>query len=345
MSSPDWRKALLPITATLHEAIQCVDKSSMQIAIVVSKDDVLVGTVTDGDIRRGILKGLRLTCSVESVINRDPFVVPPELPHSSVLQLMRTNNIQHLPVVGESGQVLDLIRFGDLLSSNVKNNSMVIMAGGKGSRLHPHTLDCPKPLLEVGGKPMMEHILDRAISEGFQNFIIAINYLGHMIEDYFGDGQKWGINISYLKEETALGTAGALSLLEKIPDKPLIVTNGDVLTDIRYSEMLEFHNRERTKATMAVRQHEWQNPFGVVQTNNGEIISFDEKPIVRSYINAGIYALDPVVLKLLQKNEYCDMPTLFTQVSGQLGSTIVYPIHEQWIDVGRPDDLRSARSK
>jgi NDP-sugar pyrophosphorylase family protein len=216
---------------------------------------------------------------------------------------------------------------------------MVIMAGGKGIRMRPYTENCPKPMLEVGGKPMLEHIIERSKADGFRNFIIALNYLGHMIEDHFGDGSNWKVKISYLREEEPLGTAGALSILQKSLDKPFLVTNGDVMTDIHYCDMLDFHLHHNAMATMAVSQYEIQNQFGVVKTKGLEIEGFEEKPIYRSHINSGIYVLNPDVLNLLESNKRCDMPTLFEQIKENGGRTIVYPMHEPWLDVGRPEDI------
>jgi NDP-sugar pyrophosphorylase family protein len=217
------------------------------------------------------------------------------------------------------------------------------MAGGKGMRLRPHTESCPKPMLEVGGKPMLQHILERAIADGFRNFIISLNYLGNMIEEYFGDGSNYGVTINYLNEDVPLGTAGCLSLLPSRPNLPFIVTNGDVLTDVNYSELLDFHIHHEANATMAVRQHEIRNQFGVVQIKGLEIEGFEEKPIYRSHVNAGIYALNPAVLNYLEHKRYCDMPVLFDRIKKDSGRTIVYPMHELWLDIGRPEDRISAR--
>ncbi|MDC0831669.1 sugar phosphate nucleotidyltransferase [Geitlerinema sp. CS-897] len=217
------------------------------------------------------------------------------------------------------------------------------MAGGKGTRLRPLTETCPKPLLPVAGKPMLEHILDRAKSQGFRRFVFAVHYLGHLIEEHFGDGSRWQVQIDYLREESPLGTAGALSLLDVAPEDPFLVTNGDVLTDIHYGEMLEFHETHKAIATMAVRLHEWQNPFGVVHTQGVDIVGFEEKPIVRSHVNAGIYALDPKAVEILVPNQRCDMPSLFSRLHKEGGRTIVYPIHELWLDVGRESDFQRAQ--
>jgi len=197
-------------------------------------------------------------------------------------------------------------------------------------------------MLPVAGKPMLEHIIERAKLEGFNQFVLAIHYLGHMIEEHFGNGNRLGIQINYLKEKSPLGTAGALALLNPLPDEPFVVTNGDVVTDIRYGELLDFHIRHSAAATMAVRVHEWQHPFGVVQTNGVEIIGFEEKPIAKSHINAGVYALNPMTMSELSKDERCDMPTLFRRLQEKQIRTVAYPMHEPWLDVGRPEDLSLA---
>lgn len=339
-----WRKTLLPANATLHQAICCLDESSLQIAIVVAENDRLLGTLTDGDIRRGLLRGLEMSSPVEGIIHRDPLVVPPQWGRDTVLQLMQANKVHQLPVVDESRCVVGLHLWDDLLSPGKRSNVIVIMAGGRGTRLGAHTENCPKPLLPVGGKPMLEHIIERAKTEGFEHFVLAIHYLGQMIEDHFGNGSQLQVKIEYLREQAPLGTAGALGLLQSRPTEPFLVTNGDVLTDIRYGELLDFHIRHRASATMAVRLHEWQHPFGVVKTEGVDIVGFEEKPVARSHINAGIYVLEPHVLDSIGKDEHCDMPTLFARVQDKPARTIVYPMHEPWLDVGRPADLEKARS-
>ncbi len=340
----DWRKTRLPASACLQQAIQNLDESALQIVLVVDQANRLVGTITDGDIRRGLLRGLTMSSAIESVIHRNPLVVPPAMPYDAVLQLMLANNIRQLPIVDEAMHLHGLHSLDDLSAPAERENIMVIMAGGQGTRLRPHTENCPKPLLPVAGKPMLEHIIERAKSEGFRSFVLATHYLGHMIEDYFGDGGRWQVEIEYLREETPLGTAGAISILPRRPTASFVVTNGDVLTDIGYSELLDFHGRHGAMATMSVRLHEWQHPFGVVHTKGVEIVSFEEKPVVRTHVNAGVYALDPSALDVLSRAEFCDMPTLFARLQEQGQRTIVYPMHEPWLDVGRPEDLDRARA-
>jgi len=343
MAVDRWRRALLDKNATLRQAIRGLEESATQIMLVVDDYGILLGTLTDGDIRRGLLRGVELDSPVESIMHREALVVPPQMSQDMALNLMQTNVIHALPVVDAARRVVGLHLLKELLIPAHRANPMVIMAGGRGTRLRPHTENCPKPLIPVGGKPMLEHIIERAKTDGFRNFILAIHYLGHMIEEYFGDGSRWDVRIDYLREQAPLGTAGALSLLEPAPQMPFLVTNGDVLTDIRYAELLDFHSRHLATATMAVRQHEWQHPFGVVHIKGVDIVGFEEKPIARSHINAGVYVLEPVTLKSLVRAEHCDMPTLFGRLQEQVCRTIVYPMHEPWLDVGRPDDLERAR--
>lgn len=339
-----WKDALLSVKGSIQEAIRNLDKTALRIVLVVDDDGRLLGTVSDGDIRRGLLKGLALEASVSNVVHRSPLVVPDQLGREAVKQLLVANKIQQIPVIDEERRVIGLHVWDELSHSPERENRMVIMAGGKGTRLRPYTENCPKPLLPVAGKPMLEHIVERSKQAGFTHFVMAVHYLGHMIQGYFGDGSKWDVKIEYLLEDRPLGTAGALSLLDPYPDLPFVVTNGDVLTDINYGDLLDFHIRQDATGTMAVRLHEWQHPYGVVQTNGIDIIGFEEKPVARTHINAGVYALDPFALSLLPKGR-CDMPTLFECLQIQKRRTVAYPMHEPWLDVGRPVDLKQAEDE
>jgi dTDP-glucose pyrophosphorylase len=341
----NWRDALLPMGATIQDAIRCLDRSALQIVLVTSGPDELAGTITDGDIRRGLLRGLEMQSPDAGIMNRNPLVVPPTLGRETVLQLMQANKISQLPVVDDTRRVVGLHSWDALLAPSDRGNLMVVMAGGKGVRLRPHTEHCPKPLLPVSGRPMLEHIIERAKLSGFHRFVLAVHYLGHMIEEHFGDGRAFGVSIEYVREDRPLGTAGALGLLHPRPAEPFIVTNGDVLTDVRYDELLDFHVRHGAAGTMAVRLHEWQHPFGVVRTDGVDIIGFDEKPVSRSHINAGIYVLDAGALDALPTDEACDMPSLFSRLQDRKLRTIVYPMHEPWLDVGRPSDYAHANGE
>ena len=339
-----WREAVLSPSASIKQAIIKLNDTALQIVLVLDASNTLLGTLTDGDIRRGLLKGLTLDDSIEGVMRRNSLVVPPEMGRDMVLQLMQANRLHQLPVVDIGHKVVGLHLWDKIAAPSIPN-SVVIMAGGLGTRLRPHTESCPKPMLPVAGRPMLEHIIERAKAEGFAHFIIAVQYLGHIIEEYFGNGERFGVRIEYLRETTPLGTAGALSLLTPRPELPFVVTNGDVLSDIRYSELLDFHARHAAVATMAVRLHEWQHPFGVVQTQGIDIVGFEEKPVARTHINAGIYALNPEALGSMAANSRCDMPTLFEQLQAEGKRTVAYPMHEPWLDVGRPDDLSRANAE
>jgi dTDP-glucose pyrophosphorylase len=339
-----WRKTILPIDSTIQQAVRSLDESSMQIVLVTTVDGMLVGTVTDGDIRRGLLRGQALSSPIDTIVHRDAFVVPPDMPREMVRHLMQANRILQLPVVDAQHHVVGLHLWDGLSLPTRRQNLVVIMAGGLGTRLMPLTENCPKPMLSVAGKPMLEHCIERASAEGFGRFVLAIRHLGHMIEDYFGNGERWQVSIDYLREQTPLGTAGALSLFGARPDMPFIVSNGDVLTDIRFGELLDFHRHHGATATMAVRLYEWQHPYGVVQTKGVDITGFEEKPVSRSRVNAGIYVLEPKALDALVGNEPCDMPVLFERLLTRGERVIVYPMHEPWLDVGRPTDLEDARA-
>jgi len=340
--SARWVEAVLQSTVTVHDVIRNLDAVAIQIVLIADEDGALLGTISDGDVRRGLLKGLALDSPIETIIHRNPLVVPPTLDRELVMQLMRVNKVRQIPIVDEANKVVGLHLWDQMSAPTDRPNLMVIMAGGKGTRLRPHTEACPKPMLPVGGRPMLEHIIERAKAEGFSRFVLAIHYLGHIIEEHFGSGDRFGVQIAYLKEEAPLGTAGALSLLEPIPSAPFVVTNGDVISDIHYGELLDFHVRQGAAATMAVRLHEWQHPFGVVQMQGVDIVGFEEKPIARSHINAGVYAIDPSALQYMRKGEAYDMPALFESLQAEKRRTVAYPMHEPWLDVGRPADLLSA---
>jgi dTDP-glucose pyrophosphorylase len=340
-----WRRAILPIDATIQQAISNLDQVAIKIVLVISETGELQGTVSDGDIRRGLLKGLNLSSPITSIVHRNALVVPPEMLRETVMQLMIANKIHQIPVVDDGHRIVGLHLWDEITTPPVRTNLMVIMAGGMGTRLHPQTESCPKPLLPVAGKPMLEHIIDRARTEGFTHFVLAIHYLGHMIEGHFGNGERLGVQIDYLREQSPLGTAGALGLLNPRPEAPFVVTNGDVITDIRYGELLDFHIRHDAVGTMAVRVYEWQHPYGVVQTRGVDIVGFEEKPVARSHINAGVYVLAPEALDVLTAGNPCDMPALFESLQARAQRTVAYPMHEPWLDVGRPDDLNRANAE
>ena len=346
MKSPGqfWQQCVLSINANINQAICNLNDTHLQIIMVLNEKGTLEGTISDGDIRRGFLKGLDKNSPISSIIHKNVLVVPNTLKRELVMELMITNKIKQIPIVDNRHHVIGLHIWDEIFSPPKRHNSLVIMAGGKGKRLHPYTENCPKSLLQVAGKPMIEHIINHAKKEGFNHFVISIYHLGHMIEEYLGNGQSLGVHINYIREESPLGTAGALSLLSPFPDSSFIVTNCDVMTDISYGDMLDFHSKNGAVATMATRIHELQNPFGVVKTNGIEIAGFEEKPITYSNINAGVYVLDPRALNILIPNKYCDMPTLFQHLKDNSERLIAYPIYESWADLGSPDELALANT-
>ncbi|SIO45842.1 CBS domain-containing protein [Rhodovulum sp. ES.010] len=339
-----WRRALLPKTATLTETIENLNAVGIRLVLCVHADGRLYGSVTDGDLRRGLLRGLSMEDAVSEIANPNPLVVPEGTDREIVRALMVANKVQQVPVVDPAGRPVGLHLWDTLDTPPERDNVMVIMAGGKGTRLRPYTESCPKPMLPVAGKPLLQHIVERARSQGISRFVISLNYLGQMIRDHFGDGAALGVRIDYVTEDAPLGTAGALALLDPRPELPFLVTNGDVLTDIDYGEVLEFRARHEAAAVMAVRVYEWANPFGVVEMDGVDIAGFVEKPVIRSHINAGIYAFLPDALDHLERNSPCDMPTLFDRLREAGRRTVAFPMHEPWLDVGRPDDLTLARA-
>lgn len=331
-------------TLTIKEAIHALDLNGKGILLIANTDHVLSGTVTDGDIRRGLLKGLNLDAEVKDILNRECMVVTPDIEKQQVLSLMHANKIKQIPVVDNQGKVIALHLWDGLESSDERDNPFIIMAGGIGSRLYPKTEKCPKPMIPVAGKPMLQHILERAREQGFRNFVISVNYLGHVVESYFGDGHKFGVNIEYLREPAPLGTAGSLAYFENTDNLDVIVTNGDVITDINYGDLIDFHISQNAIATMAIKQSRWQNPFGVVTLRENEIVSYIEKPVTESYINAGIYALNPSSFDLLPLGIRTDMPDLLEKIKDSGNKFIGYLLHESWADVGIPEELMALDS-
>jgi dTDP-glucose pyrophosphorylase len=339
----DWRATLIAPAATLHDVIAALDRTAMQILMVVDDTRCLLGTVTDGDVRRALLRGAPMETEAQAVMFPTPLVVGPDIGRDVVLTLMRMNKIHQLPVVDGERRVVGLHAWDEIIAAPDHDNLVVLMAGGFGKRMMPYTEHMPKPMLEVAGKPLLEHALERAHGEGFRRFVISLHYRPEVIRDHFGDGSRFGVEIAYVEETEPLGTAGALSLISERPEAPMVIANGDVLTGVRFAEMLEFHRNFGGAATMAVRDHVYQNPFGVVQTEGMQITGFEEKPVWRTKINAGLYVLEPEALDLLKPRAFCNMPTLFERLQARGQKTIAYPMHESWMDVGNPQDLMLAR--
>jgi len=258
------------------------------------------------------------------------------------LAVMKLKRLNHIPVLDDDGRIIYVETLQGLVKKNDKDNAVVLMAGGMGTRLRPLTNECPKPLLQVGGKPVLETILDNFMEYGFKHFYLSVNYKADMIREYFGDGARWGVEIEYIHEDKRLGTAGALSLLPDIPDKPLLVMNGDLLTKVNFQQLIDFHSVNQAQATMCVREYNFQVPYGVVKMNNHRLTGIDEKPVERFFVNAGIYVLEPKTIKLIPKGEFFDMPSLFQKIIAENGETTAFPIREYWMDIGQMNDYEQA---
>ena len=328
-------------TTPLIETLRRIDEGNLQLAIV-ERDGKIVGTVTDGDVRRALLNGVGFDASVDRVMNRAPTTAPVGISNAGALNLMRRHSIHQLPVVDTDGKVVEVKLIDDLALAPQSDHWVVLMAGGLGSRLKPITDDIPKPLIRVGDKPILETVLGGFVKAGFGKFFISVNYKAEMIREYFGDGSTWGVDISYLEENERLGTAGALSLLPERPKQPFFVMNGDLLTTVNFEQMLKYHREHQAFSTVCVREHSVTVPFGVIDFDDHRLLGIREKPTQKFFVNAGVYLLDPGVLDLIAVNEVVDMPTLIERTIACGKPSVVFPLREYWIDVGRLDDLQRA---
>ena len=332
----DLSKYLISPNLSIREVIKVIDQAAAQIALVVDTKQRLLGTVTDGDIRRGLLKGETLESSVNQVMHREFRSLPADSQESYALRLMREETLHHIPGLDSKGSVVRLFLLEELVKPRPLPNWVVLMAGGEGKRMHPLTKNCPKPMLKVGGKPMLEIILEQCVESGFRKFFFSVHYLKQQITNYFGNGDHWGVEIQYLVERQPLGTAGALGLLSQVPEQPILVINGDVLSRVDYVKLINYHIENQSSATICVREHQTEVPFGVIKTNGPKIESFVEKPVLTHSINAGIYVLNPEMISLLQQDQVCDMPQLLERGLERNLSINAFPLHEFWVDVGQP---------
>ncbi|XRD25651.1 nucleotidyltransferase family protein [Lysinibacillus fusiformis] len=324
------------------EVMKVLDASAKQFVVVVNTKNQLQGTVTDGDIRRGLLKGFPLSTVVSEVMNKEPIYALAGQSNRHYRGIMNQNRVQQLPIVNEVKEVKDILFIREMNKVRSKENLVILMAGGLGTRLRPLTNETPKPMLPIGGKPILENIIMHFKSYGFVNFALSVNYKKDVIKNYFQDGSAYGVNITYLEEDEKLGTAGALSLLSQKIDKPFFVMNGDLLTNVNFEHLLEFHIKHQASATMCVRDYEYKVPYGVIEVEEHKLVSIVEKPINKHFVNAGIYVLQPNVLGTIPKNSYYDMPDLFNQLMCNNEEVSVFPIREYWMDIGQIEDYEMA---
>ena len=338
------KENILNLKSTLLEAIQLIDRADIKVALVLDTEKKLCGVVTDGDIRRSLLRGMKLQSPIKNIMNSNPKTVLEDTPQEEMIQFMRKEDLLYLPVLNTQREVQNLFTLKELHSSISKDNWVILMAGGAGKRLLPLTQNTPKPLLQVGNKPILETILKNFIESGYKNFFLSINYQGQKIQNHFGDGNKLGngVRIEYLKEEQALGTAGSLSLLKERPQKPFIVMNGDLLTKVDFEHLLDFHLENQADVTLCIKEYQFSIPFGVVNLQDIQVRSLYEKPIQTHWINGGIYVLSPELLDKIAKNTYLDMTTLLKNLLSQNKKVCAFPIREYWLDIGQPQDFIKA---
>ena len=340
----DLKSLTVSQNATLLQTIEAINVGAKQIALVVDADSKLLGTVTDGDVRRGLLRGLALDASVAEVMNKAPHVASPDEDPQEVMAREFSKSIHQLPVIDSDGKLIGLLTDRDMLVAAEISTPVVLMAGGKGVRLFPLTKDVPKPMLKIGDQPIIEIILRKLHAQGFRNVYISVNYLADVIRDHVKDGDWLGLKVSYLEETQPLGTAGALAQLAGTIGEPFVVMNSDLLTNCDLRQVVKFHKKQVAAATLGVREYSFQVPYGVVNIDGNEVESISEKPVHRSMVSAGIYVLGPSALDLIPKDEFCDMPTLLDSVKAHGQKVVAFPIHESWIDIGRHDDLNEARN-
>lgn len=341
----NYKKILVSPTATIRRALEIIDSGSIKIALVADENEKLLGTITDGDIRRAILSGGGLDDLIEPIYYRTPTTCGVNDSKEKILQLAVTNKLYQIPIVDGEGKIVGIAEVDELLQPVHRTNKVVLMAGGLGTRLSPLTDTTPKPMLHVGNKPILETIIENFTKYGYTDIVLSVSYKSHMIEEYFGDGANFGVNIEYIHENKRLGTAGALSLVREKLTEPFFVMNGDLLTNINFEHMYEYHISHDAVATMAVREYDFQVPYGVVNVNDGKIISIEEKPIHKFFVSAGIYMLSPTILSHIPDAEFFDMPTLFEKLIAEKRTTVSFPIREYWLDIGRMSDYERANNE
>ncbi len=335
----DWRSLLLHSTNLVRDAISVIDKYDQKIAIVINENRKLLGTITDGDIRRGLLKGYGLDASVQQIMQTHPTTGSIYDDSIHLLEILDAKKLTFIPLLDEEGHLVDVKQKEELKKIKKLENPVVIMAGGLATRLRPLTDNTPKPMLKIAGQPLLEITLRQLSHFGFENIFISVNYLADNIENYFKDGRSFNLNIQYLRENTRMGTAGSLNLLPKNLHWPLIVINGDLLTKINYASLVDFHNSNGAQMTVCVRDYETQIPYGVINLNGLDVISIREKPLHSYFVNAGLYVIQPEIAYSIPEKTYMDMPSLIDTIIEKKKKIIAFPIREYWVDIGKHEDL------
>jgi dTDP-glucose pyrophosphorylase len=335
----------LTSNATIKEALEIIDNGAMQIALIVDEKDALIGTLTDGDIRRGLLKGLDLNSSVESIIFKTPTIAKISDTKEEILKIALSKKLHQVPIVDNDGKILGIQEIEELIKPKEKTNKVILMVGGLGTRLRPLTENTPKPMLKVGNKPILQTIVEKFAEYGYTNIVMCVNYKSQIIQDYFGDGKEFGVNIEYIQEKQRMGTAGALSLLIEKPIEPFFVMNGDLLTNVNFEHLHDFHVSNNSMGSMCVREYDLQVPYGVVTIENSKIVDIEEKPTHKFFVSAGIYMLSPEILEYIPQNQFYDMPTLFEKIISENKNAISFPLREYWLDIGRLEEYKKANKE
>jgi dTDP-glucose pyrophosphorylase/CBS domain-containing protein len=340
----------LPLKATARQAIQSLNTSRKGIVLVVEEKNRLLGTITDGDIRRTLLDKLSLDLTLEEILARKKDIANsvPVIANlwdgaEKCLQLMRQYQVQQIPLLDRDGFVVDLVTLQDLDKASIYSPSRaVIMAGGTGTRLLPLTEKTPKPMLPIGNRPMLEHIISQLREAGVRQVHLATHYLSEQIADHFRQGEQHDVRIDYLKEPVPLGTAGSLRLLDR-PQETLLVINGDILTTLDYRAMLTYHKKHQADLSIAVRLYDVEVPYGVVKLEETSVIGLVEKPTYTFAVNAGIYCIEPTVCELIPAGSRFDMNELVEALIKKGRTVVSFPIHEYWVDIGQPDEYARAQ--
>lgn len=339
----NWKDIAIPPSTTIIEAMKIIDRRGSQFVVIVSEDNTLLGSLTDGDIRRGILKDIPLTEKVLQVMNKNPLKLPQGTSRKKAFDFMNERLITHIPIV-DGEKILDIFSLIEDKLNPVLLNTAVLMVGGLGSRLGQLTSNTPKPMLNVAGQPVLEMIVENLRDHGFRDFVFCVNYRSEIIEAHFGDGKKLGVSIRYVHEPKKMGTAGALTLLPPGCVGPLLVMNGDIVTKVNFSKLLDFHQQSKVAATVGVRKYDFQVPYGVLKTDKGKITGIVEKPQQSFIVSAGINIIDTKCLSLIPQSEFFDMPQLLEKLITNDLSVEAFPIHEYWLDIGRSEDLIQVRA-
>lgn len=331
--------------SSIFETLECIDKSAKAIAFVIDKENgCFLGTITDGDIRRALLKNKDLKEKISNLYNENYIYVEEGTSLNKVKKLFVEQKIKVIPVLDKDKVLVGYYEIDDVVSysKDRSSNPVLIMAGGLGSRLKPLTDDMPKPMLTVGNKPILQTIIEQFRNSGFDNIYISVNYKSDIIKNYFRDGSDFDVNITYIEETKRMGTAGAIKLAQKYLDEPFFVMNGDILTTINYKEFLEFHIENNFSMSIGSREYEMQVPYGVLERDELSVTSLKEKPVYSYTVSGGMYVLNPDIVDMIPEDEFYDITQLINSVVDNNLKVGSFPIREYWMDIGRIEDYNQA---